>query len=58
MRTPVQLPRPQITWQETLGHLIYNAMFAGIFGFYATRNDGDPEDCYAANDNDKLVGLK
>jgi len=44
-----------MTWQELCGHLCYNAAFAGIFGFFAMRGDGDPEECFSTNDNDKVV---
>ncbi len=55
MRSPIQLQRPIIPLQELIGLLLYLCTFALLFGFFALRQDGDPEDCFAEVDNDTLL---
>ena len=55
MRSPIQVKRPTVSGKEICGHMIYNATFALIFGFFASRTDGDPESCFAAADHDSIL---
>ena len=55
MRTPVQPRRPDMPLPELIGHMVYNMIFVAVFGFFALRQDSDPEDCTAVADDNKLA---
>ena len=40
---------------ELAGHIIYNATFTLIYGYFALHLDNDPDDCLAQSDNDQIV---
>ena len=40
---------------ELLAHLVYNLVFVSVFGFYAMRQDSDPEECIAMTDNNTVL---
>ena len=40
---------------ELVGHLVYNLVFAAIFGFFAMRGDNDAENCLAETDLNTIV---
>ena len=57
MRTPIQIQRPYISYQELIGLFLYLTAFSLVFGFYALRQDSDPEDCLATTESDSLIKL-
>ena len=40
---------------ELMAHLVYNLIFVTVFGFFAMRQDSDPEDCFAMTDNNAVI---
>ena len=55
MLSPVQVRRPYVSAQELIGLFLYLGAFSVIFGFFALKQDSDPEDCFTIPDNDHLM---
>ena len=54
MRTPIK-PKKPVSAAELIGFAAYNLIFSLVFGFFALKQDGDPDDGYATADSDTIL---